>query len=108
MISASYWDLFSFGLPRDAQTLETSGRMAPKKNRKAVALRSAEMKAARSPHFEAGGKRRRVSARRQRRAVRRTRRSVSIASPQAGGGTERDRPEALRMRRPRRATSGVA
>jgi hypothetical protein len=46
--------------------------------------------------------------RRQRRAVRRTRRSVSIASPQAGRGTECDRPEALRMRRLRRTTSGIA
>jgi len=32
------------------------------KTRKAGTLRSAEMKAARSPHFEAGGKRRRASA----------------------------------------------
>src|SRR6266478_4514625 len=44
------------------------------------------MKAARSPHFEAGGKAPLSFGRRRRRASRRTRRSVIIAPPQAGAG----------------------
>jgi len=45
--------------------------------------------------------------RRRRRASRRTRRSVSVATSQAGRGTECARPEALRLPRLRGTLSGI-
>src|SRR5216684_6619421 len=70
-------------------------------------VNSTEMKAARSPHFEAVGKRRRASAGAEGAQRGAPAGAFSIAPPQAGRGTECDRPEALRLRRLRRITSGI-
>jgi hypothetical protein len=70
-------------------------------------VNSAEMKAARSPHFEAGGKRRRASAGAEGAHRGAPARSVSMAPPQPGRGIECDRSEALCLQRLRRTTSGI-
>jgi hypothetical protein len=64
-------------------------------------------KAARRPHFEAGGKRRRASAAAEGAPRGAPRRTVSKAPLQAGRGAECDRPDALRRRRLRRNASGM-
>jgi hypothetical protein len=68
-------------------------------------LRVSQNEGRQEPALRGGREAPSSSGRRRRRATRRTRRSVSIAPPQAGRGTECDLPEALPLRRRRRIPS---